>query len=211
MSIHLKTILLSLVVLINFSGCAKNKNNPIYLELADSQADSIEPQNNLNDLIADISKQLKQTTRLNKSHLGSIAVTSFVNLDKFTQTNKFGRLLSESMLYELYIQGFNVADFRGKHEILINKNGEFFISRDITKLNKQFDNTYVLVGTYSTIDKLTYINIRIMDNTTGTLVASARSIYTNRITKKIVKKVKPKPVKPKKIKPKYKIQIKGEQ
>ncbi|MGB3751377.1 MAG: FlgO family outer membrane protein, partial [Arcobacteraceae bacterium] len=59
----------------------------------------------------------------------------------------------------------------------VNPTGEFFITRDIKKINKKISNSYVLVGTFSTIDKQVIINARIMDNQTGRVVAAAKTYY----------------------------------
>jgi len=132
---------------------------------------------NLSSTIVNIAEQLQKSSRLANEPSGTIAITSFVDLNKFSKTTPFGRILAESMFNELFIRGFNVADFRGKEAITITKNGEFYITRDVGKLKDEVPNTYVLVGTYSKIDDKILLNVRIMDNITGKVVASARSIY----------------------------------
>ena len=85
--------------------------------------------------------------------------------------------LEKLFFNELFIRGFNVADFRGQNALSVNPTGEFFITRDIKKINKKVANSYVLVGTFSSIDKKVIINARIMDNQTGRVVASAKTYY----------------------------------
>ncbi len=131
----------------------------------------------LNLIIKDIATQLKQSQKFTKKDTGTIALTTFVDLNKFATTSNFGRVLSESLFNELFIRGFNVADFRGQGGISVNDNGEFFITRDIQRLKNEVPNTYILIGTYTRIENNILINVRIMDNLTGKVISTARTIY----------------------------------
>jgi len=134
--------------------------------------------NNLHTIISDISIQLFKTT--NKEFLqDNIVVTSFVLLDDLKTTSKFGRLLGESMISELHTKGFKVTDFRGRDAILVNKKGEFYITRDTSKLKDEMANANILVGTYSSFDQnAILVNVRIMNFGTGEILSSARAVYT---------------------------------
>jgi len=120
-----------------------------------------------------------QNNKMNQRDTGTITLTSFVNLKKLNRTSQFGRVLGESLFSELFVRGFNVTDFRGQNAISVNKTGEFFITRNIEKLDSEVPNSYILVGTYSKIDQNVMINARILDNKTGKLISSARSMYAN--------------------------------
>jgi TolB-like protein len=127
--------------------------------------------------INSIADQLKLDTTLNLStNKGTIAVTSLVDLNSLGQTTQFGRIVGESMISELFKRGFNVSEFRGQGAISVNRFGEFYITRDVSKLSA-IPNTYIMVGTYAQIENKTLLNVRIIDNSTGRLVASARQIY----------------------------------
>lgn len=108
-----------------------------------------------------------------------IAITSFVDLHQFDKTTHFGRTISEAFFDELFTRGFNVTDFRGQDTISINKEGEYFLTRDIKLLNKDVVSAYILVGTYSYFEGKIQINARIIDNMSGKVLASARSNYTS--------------------------------
>jgi TolB-like protein len=133
----------------------------------------------LNEAILSLADQLLVNNKLKKKDTGTIALTSFVDLDKFEKTSKFGRIVSESLFSELFARGFNVTDFRGQSSLTVNKTGEFYITRSISKLRKEIPNSYVLVGTYSKIDEEIFINARILDNITGKVLTSGRTIYEN--------------------------------
>jgi len=129
------------------------------------------------DKIIELADSLLSSSRIAQADMGYIAITSFVNLHNLSKTSSFGRTLGETFFNELFIRGFNVADFRGQNALSVNPTGEFFITRDVKKINKKIANSYVLVGTFSTIDKKVIINARIMDNQTGRVVASAKTYY----------------------------------
>lgn len=176
----IKISIISLFVLLTISGCTQIQF-PNMSDTTKPQANTNHTINNtLNATITDLAKQLKNSTRLTKRDKGSIAVTTFVDLNLLERTTYFGRSLGESMFNELFIRGFNVSDFRGKSAISVNSKGEFYITRNIQNIKSQeISNTYVLVGTYTKIGRNILINVRIIDNHSGNLVASARSIYKN--------------------------------
>ena len=131
----------------------------------------------LDATVHDLANKLLKSSRVKPNKFGDIALTSFVDLNKFNRTTHLGRSLSESFFNELFARGFDVSDFRGQKTISVNANGEYFITRDIRKLQKSTKNTYVLVGTFTTADRAIMINARIMDNRTGHIVAAARTYY----------------------------------
>jgi len=128
-------------------------------------------------LIQDLANRLFSSSRLKKEKVDSIALTSFVDLHNFNNTSHFGRTLSESFFDELYIRGFNVSDFRGQETITVNQHGEYLLTRDINKLNKDISSDHALIGTYSVFEQKVLINVRIIDIMSGKIVASARANY----------------------------------
>jgi len=131
---------------------------------------------NIADTVDKIAQQLLATMK-QKQLTGSVAITSFVDLHKLNKTTHFGRVMGESFFNELYKRGVNVMDFRGQKALSINADGEFFLSRNVKKLNSPIENTYVLVGTYSKIAEGVIINSRIIDNVNGKVIASSRVVF----------------------------------
>lgn len=127
--------------------------------------------------IQDLANRLFKSSKISKETIDDIAITSFVDLNQFDKTTHFGRALSEGFFDELFIRGFNVSDFRGQGTLSINKNGEYFLTRDVKLLHKDVQSDYILVGTYTTFENQVMINARIMDSQSGKIVASARSNY----------------------------------
>ena len=170
----IKTIIALSFVVIFFTGCNQNT-----IVIPKDKASTKTTHYTLNDAILSLANQLSKNNTLTIDDSGTITITSFVDLSQLNKTSQFGRVLAESLFSELFIRGFKVSDFRGQNAIAINSSGEFYITRNITRLQSEVPNTYVLVGTYSKIDQSVMINARILDNKTGKIVTSARVIYAN--------------------------------
>jgi TolB-like protein len=162
------------VMLLVFSGCDQNT-----LVIPKDQASTNTIHLTMDDAIISIANQLSQNNKLDPSDTGTLTMVSFVDLEQFRKTSRFGMVLSESLYNELFIRGFNVTDVRGQNAISINADGEFYITRNVTKLQSEVSNTYIVLGTYTKIDENIMINARIMDNKTGKLISSARAMYSN--------------------------------
>jgi TolB-like protein len=162
------------VMLLVFSGCDQNT-----LVIPKDQASTNTIHLTMDDAIISIANQLSQNNKLDPSDTGTLTMVSFVDLEQFRKTSRFGMVLSESLYNELFIRGFSVTDVRGQNAISINADGEFYITRNVTKLQSEVSNTYIVLGTYTKIDENIMINARIMDNKTGKLISSARAMYSN--------------------------------
>jgi TolB-like protein len=163
-----------LVFTVFLSACSSQTRYDDYILLKAEQG----VHDNLHSAISGISKQLFNTT--NKERLvDGVIVTSFVSLRDLKHTTGFGRLLGESMISELHKEAFKVFDFRGQDSIVVNQNGEFYITRDSSKLKDEIQNANILVGTYSLFDKHSVlINVRIVEFETGLVISTARVVYT---------------------------------
>jgi TolB-like protein len=131
----------------------------------------------IDDKIVELADSLLASSRIAQSDMGNIAITSFVDLHDLSKSSAFGRTIAETFFNELFVRGFNVADFRGQNAITVNPTGEFFLTRNVKLINRKIENSYVLVGTFSSIDNKMLINARIIDNRTGRVVASAKTYY----------------------------------
>jgi len=127
--------------------------------------------------IQDLANRLFSSNKIYEANVKDVSITSFVDLHQFNKTTHFGRTIAEGFFDELFVRGFNVSDFRGQETISINKQGEYFLTRDIDLLDKQLDDGHVLVGTYTVFEDKVLINARIMDSSTGKILASARANY----------------------------------
>lgn len=146
-----------------------------HMRIAADMQENVTIQSTLEATIASLSTQMMKNKKMltNKA----VLITSFVRLDDLKKTSEFGRVLSESLINELSNRGFNVIEFRGQVSVSINEKGEYFITRDISKLKDRIASTYVVVGTYSRQYGKIMLNARVIDNASGQIISSSRSTY----------------------------------
>jgi TolB-like protein len=134
---------------------------------------------NIENTITSISKQLmdNKKTAVEKK----VVVTSFVRLDNLQSTSEFGRIVGESLIHELSVRGFKMAEYRGQVSISVNSKGEYFITRKTKNLAaskvSQVEDSHIIVGTYSRQFKKVMLNARLIDNKTGDIISTARVTF----------------------------------
>lgn len=128
---------------------------------------------NVDDMAVNIVDQLINTKLMPIKK--PVGVTVIVDLNRLNSTTDFGRLLSEDIMTNLERAGMAVIDLRAQKFISINNNGEFYLSRNIKKIRDQYGLGYILVGTYSVSDYITEVNVRLIDASSGYIVATAHS------------------------------------
>lgn len=146
-----------------------------HMKIAEDMQQNVTTQNSLEASITSLATQMMQNQKM-QTHK-SILITSFVRLDNFKKTTEFGRVVGESLINELSNRGFNVIEFRGQMAVSVNEHGEYFITRNVSKMNERVVNSYVVVGTYSRQYGKIMLNARVMDNATGQIITSARATY----------------------------------
>lgn len=103
-----------------------------------------------------------------------IIITSFQNLDNFTEVNQLGRLIAEALIHEMHIRNLKVLDFRFQDKIKISESGEFVLSRNPKDLKSEMRAGFILTGTYSIIGNGYFINARVIDIDTSLVVSSGQ-------------------------------------
>jgi TolB-like protein len=107
---------------------------------------------------------------------GPIAVVSFVDVDHLYGSSTFGRLLTEQLMSELSMRGYNVIELRQSSALQIAMGeGEFALSRELELMAQEQDVAGLVVGTYAVSPVRVYVNARIVDPATA-LVISAGSV-----------------------------------
>jgi TolB-like protein len=161
----------SAIIVSMLSGCS-NRNMEYY-------SVNVRTTSTIFDTVDQISQELMFNLKINSKELDLVAITSFVDLHDLNKTTDFGRVLSEGFYNELSSRGVNVIDFRAQKALSIDSNGEYFLSRDSSKLKENIENKFILVGTYSRIEEGVIINARIIDSTDGIVVSSSRVVYNS--------------------------------
>ncbi len=101
-----------------------------------------------------------------------LVVTSFVQLDDFSRTSRFGLLMAEQLLSRLAGQGFILRETRMKDVFYQSQNGEFVLSRKFSQVAQELDARLVLLGTYLEARDHVMLNTRIVDFHKQSVVAS---------------------------------------
>lgn len=111
-----------------------------------------------------------------KYHNETIALTSIVDLNDHSITNWLGQTISEQLIHELHIRKLRIIDFKLTGNIQLVDAGEFALTRDWTKLNKNLDVQRILTGTMSRNEEGMIFNLRIV-NADSNLVESTSSAF----------------------------------
>ncbi|HBG05971.1 MAG: hypothetical protein A2075_16390 [Geobacteraceae bacterium GWC2_58_44] len=111
-----------------------------------------------------------------KSLENTFIVTSFINLNKLSETTPFGRLVAENVIHELQVRKWKVFEVRLTKDVVINETGEFSLSRDVRKIKELYKVGGIVTGTYSVAGNHIIVNARVIDIETG-LVASSGQIH----------------------------------
>ncbi len=101
-----------------------------------------------------------------------LVVTSFVQLNDFSKTSRFGLLMSEQLLSRMAGKGFILKETRMKDIFYQGQNGEFVLSRKFSRVARELDARLVLVGTYLEAHNHVLVNARLVDFQTREVVAS---------------------------------------
>ena len=128
---------------------------------------------NINSMLIFLTDQLNRNLDFDVKNK-PVMVTSFVSLDNFKKTSRFGRFIAENIGHELQVRGWNVIDIRLAKNLTINKEGEFSLTRDIHKLKQTYQIGAVVTGTYSIIGCNVFLNARVIDIKSGLVVSTAQ-------------------------------------
>ncbi len=113
---------------------------------------------------------------------GPIAIASFVDVDRLYGSSTFGRLLTEQLISELSMRGYNVIELRQSSALQVAMGeGEFALSRELELMQQEQDIAGIVVGTYAVSPIRVYVNARIVDPSTA-LVISAGSVEMHKTT-----------------------------
>ena len=123
-----------------------------------------------------IALQLNQNIESTDLMSSPMAITSFVNLEDFKDTNKFGNLIAENLVHDLYVRGFNIIDFKVMPYIEIDSGGDFVFSRKLEELSSNnVQIKYLVSGTWSYFSDGISLSVRIIDIKTHSIISSAKA------------------------------------
>ena len=160
------------LLVVTFSGCSKRYDDmPAYLPFKMKDYDNGSVGRFKTSYLAD---QIDEYYR--GSNPGPIGITTFVNVDDLYTTSTFGRMLSEQLMSELTMKGYDVIELRHSDALqFLNPSGEFALSRDIATVRRERELGGIVVGTYVVSPVRVYLNARLVDPTSS-MVLSAGSV-----------------------------------
>jgi len=107
-----------------------------------------------------------------------LAFTVFADLKKLNRTSSFGRYLSEQLMGEFQQHGFPVIEVRKSNSIMVmDKRGEYGLSRDLEEIGKAARARALLTGTYTVAGDHIMVNAKILDNANSTMLSSATVMF----------------------------------
>lgn len=103
-----------------------------------------------------------------------IAVSGFVSQEDYRSQDEFGRLVAETMMFQLNQYGLRVVDFKTLPFIRITPQGDVSTSRDYRQLSSRIGARYLLQGTISETMGGRLVNARLLSMGDNSLIAGAQ-------------------------------------
>ncbi|WP_258546932.1 FlgO family outer membrane protein [Psychromonas sp. B3M02] len=129
----------------------------------------------LSEIVSKMADQLLYNYN-DQYHNNSLALTSLVDLNDYNNTSWLGQTISEQFIHELHIRQVRIVDYKLTGNIQVTPAGEFAVTRDWKKLNKNVDVSRILTGTISRNEEGVIVNVRIV-NATDNAVESTTSAF----------------------------------
>ena len=180
-----KMVLVSIAAMLALSGCApKCETSYVMDPYAIKAHENVTVIENESRIIS--AKLFKDYMTFCAEKKIPVVFTSLVNLHDLTETSNFGRTFSELMMTNFAKHNVTVYDYRAKDAISISEEGEFFLSRDATKIRTAVGESYVFAGSYSVSEKAVIVNARLINIQTGQVVSAATTTIKDKDVLKTV-------------------------
>jgi len=115
-----------------------------------------------------------------------VGVTSFVEFDDSLQhSNALGNQFAEAMATTLPQHGVEVIDFKLTRKIIVSREGDFALSRDVRQLSEKSGMDFILVGTLVTTRRGVQINSRVVSVKGQQVVAAASTLLPHLVLQQI--------------------------
>lgn len=172
LQIRVAKLICAAILLLSFAGCSKRFNDlPVFSSLPIFDAENQSVGRFKTSYLAE---QIDAYYRGNTN--GPIAIATFADIDNLYGSSTFGRMLSEQLMSELTMRGYNVVEIRRAEAMQVMfSQGEFALSRESQVLRNSQDLSGLVVGTYVVSPERIYLNARLIDPATS-IVVSAGSV-----------------------------------
>ena len=100
-----------------------------------------------------------------------VLVATVVNVNDLRRAAPLGRTLSEQYASFMVASGFNVKELKLRGDVFVREEtGEMMLSREVKDIARAHSAGLVVVGTYSTAAKFTYISLKLVRTDTGQIL-----------------------------------------
>ncbi len=94
---------------------------------------------------------------------GNIVVASFANIDDLEKSSTFGRIVAQQIASVFSRKGYKIVEMLLRDTVYIGTNeGEFLLSRELSKIGDEHDAEAVIVGTYAVGSKKVYVTSKVV-------------------------------------------------
>lgn len=112
----------------------------------------------IDKLSRDISRNVQA-----KSGANVLIVSTFVDMDRLSSTNTFGRYIAEELMIKMSQRGFKVIEIRTAKELMIQPNiGEMALSRNAEEMMNSYEADAMVVGSYKKLDDTVVVHARMI-------------------------------------------------
>jgi TolB-like protein len=140
----------------------------------------------MNKVVRFLAQQLVRNSDVKNIDDSKMAVASFVDLEHYGKAGKLGKMLSENLVHDMQIRGFNVIDFKTMPTIEVGSEGDFVFSKDVKKLQQNHEINFVLSGTYTKYHDGVMVNARMLSLKDKKVKSTAQAFIPNKDLKSIL-------------------------
>ena len=170
----LKYSLISILLMSFFTSCTNIAKT--IASKSPTHHKNITGSNDFNSLVENLIK--KQESKISKFTLMEevVLVPDFVNVNSLQNRSKLGFLLSEQLKNSLSNRGIIIKELELGKDFQFGKNGFNILTREQKDIkDKEINNNYAFVGTYSVTTQSLIIFIKLIDINNGNILSSAYS------------------------------------
>jgi hypothetical protein len=109
----------------------------------------VKEQINLVDVNHDAVDHLMRQAWLRLGSDSRVIAATFVSLDDLTLASPFGRVVGEMCAAKMTQKGYRMISMKLRRSVVISREGEFLLSRDMKEVAQNYQARAILVGTYT--------------------------------------------------------------
>ncbi len=133
---------------------------------------------NFNNKIVSLASQLSSNLQNYDLSTHTVVVTTFVDLGHLKGGSRFGRQVSEQLVYKLHTMGYRVFELRmGKDVNIVDNNGEFALTRKLEEMAAPYKPDAVVAGTYEVAGSVITVHARLLDASNTRIVSVATADF----------------------------------